>query len=127
MKKTIVQLALGALLLIGASRLAHANYGYVCYTSYYLAPISAGMGNYGAVSVGIYSGPSCTGTYNGGGYICSTGATSSSCDLTQLRDEAQAISLADSLQRAAAANQKIFLALSQSNNPYSVSFMSLGY
>jgi hypothetical protein len=125
-KKTAIGIVFGALLLVGASRAAHASgYGYICNTEDYTP--SSSVGNFGAVVANIYSGPSCTGSYLNGGFYCSTGASSGLCSLTWLLDEPQLMNLSAKLQRAAIANQKVFFATDGYGNLSSIYFYAAGY
>lgn len=74
-RKSLIIPALG-LALSGPAMAANA---YVCSVNV-LSPGAAGwLGTEGAVTVTLYSGPRCTGTYQGVKAFCSDGHTSASC------------------------------------------------
>jgi len=81
--------------------------GYVCNVSF--TPFSSGLGTKGSLWVNLYSGPNCTGTFMEQAQYCSVGATdTASCD-NVLYDGPQLIAMWENLQRAAAADQKIYV------------------
>jgi hypothetical protein len=127
--KKVLGFVFGAFLLLGASQAAHAGsgVGYVCEIE---DPSGGGTywGSSGATYVYITTGPSCTGSTVGGGYFCSTGATSSSCTSSgYLRSEAQLQGLTNRLMQAAVANTKIYFGTDQNNNPMVFYFDAAGY
>ena len=75
-KLSFVILALMGLSVIPESAQA-STWGYSCFT--FFMPSASTRGNYGYAAYTLYSGPSCSGTYLGYFYICSTGATSNVC------------------------------------------------
>jgi hypothetical protein len=127
--KNAIAIVFGALLLVGASRLAHAgNTGYICYSVNYTQAYTPVLGNYGAVAAGIYSGPSCTGSYLGYVYVCSTGATyTGACSANWLLDEARLINFSDMFQKAATTNEKVYYATDGNGAATQFSFYAAGY
>jgi hypothetical protein len=125
--KALSSLVFGGLLLVGASGVAHAGsgYGYVC--SLYESPSASIYGNFGGVSVNVYSGPSCTGSYVGGGVFCTTGATSQCSYSSYYRDEPQQMSFIQRVESAMTTNQKVYLYVDGSGNPYNLLFYAQGY
>ena len=126
MKKQILGLIGGALLLLGFARTASAGsgLGYVCTT---FDSQAGSLGNSGGVLVNFYTGPSCTGNFVAGGYVCTTGATYSLCATNYLRDEAQLMSLYGNIQRAEVANQHVYVSLDGSGNIATIYFYAAGY
>ncbi len=109
---------LRALVLVGGLLLAReasaSVSGYICQVAY--DPNTSGStGNYGYVYVTVYSSPGCTGTYQGGGYFCSSGATSASCALTNLYSEIALQHLVDRLQDALARGLRTIISTDASN------------
>jgi hypothetical protein len=89
MKKTLVRISLVAiaLVLLGAPKLAHADYqGYVCHTSYNPFPNYTGapVGNYGSLWFDLYSQPKCTGAYLASFSYFTTGSTRSTIVYSEL-------------------------------------------
>ena len=118
-----------ALLVVGAAPKAHAGsgYGYVCYVQFYTPSPGSWGGTYGYLFLTLYSGPSCTGNFVGGGQICSTNAISGHCDGSFLHDEHQLMTLFGMLQHAAVSSEKLYLALdSKSFDPYELIFYAAG-
>jgi hypothetical protein len=107
----------GAAMLFATSE---AKASYVCYTTYDPKPTTFNKftgetfnyGSYGQVEVTLYSLPNCKGTYVGYYSFCSTGASSNTvayCDTAHAWSSTQILSLFESLQRAAAAKQSIYI------------------
>lgn len=102
-----VALGAGAVLFPGQ---AHATdtYGYVCEATLYPATNTV-YGNQGYANLTMYSGPACTGTYQGSFWVFTTGATSTWANPYFLYLEGSLLSLHGSLVRAAVANKQIHL------------------
>jgi hypothetical protein len=109
-------------LLAGAFAIAapgdvHANFGnYVCY-AYYYPPVTSSYGDGGAVSVTLWSAPSCTGSYQGTALFCSSGATSANCNLSYLHPEGALNTLMENLVRASLNDQLVDIYTDASNKP----------
>jgi hypothetical protein len=107
------KLLVGSLLVIAlvglsakeAEALTNGGKGYVCSVKY--SPALSSVGKYGYVYVTLYSSPGCGGTYLGYGSIYTTDAYNSAADPLYLYSQAQIIALAQTLQRAAAADQRV--------------------
>jgi hypothetical protein len=112
----------------GLAGVAHAGSGtgYVCYSEDYVSG-GPSWGSYGAVYVNVSTGPSCTGNFVGGGYFCSSGANNASCSPYGIHGDTGLYSLADRLQRAAAANQKVYLQVDGNGNPWRIDFYAGGF
>jgi hypothetical protein len=128
--KKVLGFVIGALLLVGASRAAHAGSGtgYVCD----IEDPSGGGGSYGSYGytwMSLTSGPSCTGTFVGSGYFCSTGATASVCagSAGWLRSDSQLQGLVNRLTQAAIGGTKVYLTVDGNNNPLTVYYYAAGY
>lgn len=65
------------LVLLGSSIATTAVADYICYTR--LTPSTASKGDFGYVRVTRYTGPDCSGSFVATDYLCSDGATSSTC------------------------------------------------
>jgi hypothetical protein len=127
MKKLIFAAAFAFLSLSTVDKSAHAANnatGFVCNVD--LTPGASGDGNYGFVVASLYSGPSCTGSYYGYYYFCSTGATPSSQCSPWPYSEIGLNTLFQGLREAAAANQKIF-AQTYNGAAWIVNFYAAGY
>jgi hypothetical protein len=69
---------LGAVSFVAMSSVAvTASADYICNTNYF--PGSGARGTEGYVYFNLYSAPNCTGSFVSTRYLCSTGATSTSC------------------------------------------------
>ena len=125
MRKMLVGLALGLLSLIAVEKQVHAagGVGYVC--NVLLNTGASANGNYGSVVVGLYSGPSCSGTYLGYNTFCTAGASASTCTPWPYT-EAGVIALFNNLRAAASTNEKITIT-TYNSNPANVEFWATGY
>lgn len=81
--------------------------GFVCQVTY--DPSAGTLGSYGYIYLSIYSQPGCQGSWRGGGYLCSSGATSGSCAPTHLYREHALYHLFGGLQRAASDAQHVII------------------
>ena len=79
MKQIIAAFVLVSALALGSAR---ADAGYPCTVRY--DPRPSTDGNLGYLTVTLYSGPGCTGTFQGVGGFCSEGATDAFCTATYL-------------------------------------------
>src|SRR5262245_21913625 len=77
MKRRSVCLAAFAMISLSAGAASAATGNYVCSAAY--VPGSSSVGSHGYVTVTVFSGPDCTGTFLGGFFLCSSNATSSVC------------------------------------------------
>jgi hypothetical protein len=104
----MLKAALPAVLLLTFAGEAQASAtGYVG-AAYYLP--NGGLGSYGYLTVSVYSGSDSTGTYLGTFYVCSTGATSSTCiDSSYYYREAPLMGLYQNLERSETWNQKVYV------------------
>jgi hypothetical protein len=128
---------MAALLLVGISRSAHAGsgYGYVCDVIFQNSPTSfiqyynnGGTGGQnGYLYLSFYTGPSCTGNWVTGAFACSGGATNTGCSQQLILTDSQLQSLYGTLQRVAAANQKVYVGLDSSAALDEVAIYSAGY
>jgi hypothetical protein len=126
-----------ALLLFGISRSAHAGsgYGYACDVIFQNSPTSfiqyynnqGTGGRDGYLYVSFYTGPSCTGNWLTGAFICSGGATNTGCSQQFLLTDSQLQSMYGNLQRAAGANQKVYVALDGNAALYELALYAGGY
>lgn len=107
MTKQLKQCLLGgATVVLGALWSADALASYPCQVTYH--PNSSIWGSYGYILLSWYSGPNCSGTQEGGSYICSSGATYAYCASSSYHyPNTVILTLWENLQRAAADNQKI--------------------
>jgi hypothetical protein len=114
MHKLAIAAALSLLSLFAVEKSAHAagGTGYACSVQYF--PLTGTYGNYGYVSVTLYSGPSCSGSNLGVNFFCSSGASATYSCSQYVYSEATLMALFNSLRSAAATNQKMFIG----NNPY---------
>jgi hypothetical protein len=95
--------------------------GYVCTAHLMAAPaaLPMGLGNYGYIYFSLYAGAGCTGTFQGGGYLCSTGATSTTyCSSQFLYSEMALNTLFSGLLKAAVAGSKVSASGTQSLTYY---------
>jgi hypothetical protein len=97
----------GLMLLVGGARAWASGYGYVCYSELYSAALQPSYGPGGSIFVGIYSGPKCTGSWVGGGILCSTGENDSNCFMPY--SESAINTLASLLVKAASVNQRVYI------------------
>ena len=76
MMRRMVQLSVIALMFVVGSAAARANSidGYLCDITLNSSSITS-YGSYGHLNYNLYSSPACTGTFLGGGFVCTTGAT----------------------------------------------------
>jgi hypothetical protein len=128
---------MAALLLLGVSRSAHAGsgYGYVCDVIFQNSPTSfiqyynngGNGGRDGYLFVTFYTGPSCSGNWLTGAFVCSGGATNNGCSQQYILTDSQLQSLNGNLQRAAAGNQKVYVGLDSSYALDEVAFYAAGY
>jgi hypothetical protein len=126
--KTAIAIVFGALLLVGASRTAHADgSGYVCdiVDLEQATSVAQGLGNFGAIWFDIYSGKSCSGNYVFGGYTCTTGSTSTVCG-PMLLSQPELMNMSAKLQRAQLANQNLYVWTS-SRGMYQLLYNPAGY
>ena len=93
--------------LLFTARAEAAADGYVCSMGF--DPQSSNMGSYGYIYLSVYSAPDCQGSYRGGGYLCSVGATSPSCASTHLYRENALYHVFDALQNAVALGEHIYV------------------
>jgi hypothetical protein len=129
---------MAALLAIGISRTANAagsGYGYVCDVIFQNSPTSfiqyynngGNGGTAGYLYVSFYTGPSCSGNWLTGAFVCSTGATNTGCSPQLALSDGQLQSMWGNIQRAAAGNQKVYVALDSSSALYELAFYAAGY
>jgi hypothetical protein len=128
---------MAALLLLGISRNAHAGsgYGYVCDVIFQSSPTSfiqyynngGNGGQNGYLYVSFYTGPSCSGNWLTGAFICTSGATNNGCSQQFLLTDGQLQSMHGNIQRAAASNQKVYVGLDGAAALSEVAFYSAGY
>lgn len=79
-------------LLFASSAHANSTYnGYVCESHY--NPASTTYGKHGLLVFQLYTEAGCNGTFLGSFVVCSSGATSASCDLGFLHTENQILAL----------------------------------
>jgi hypothetical protein len=127
--KKMVGFVLGALVLVGVAGTAHATVGYLCTVDGGFGKGYSSFGNYGGIQLTVYSSPACSGSFVGGGWLCSNGSTSSACSspIYYNLDEDQLLQIFGGLQRAAASNQKVWIGFDGSGYPYNVEFYSAGF
>jgi hypothetical protein len=102
--------------------------GYMCLTGYVPnAPEAPGTGTYGYGLVTLYSGPSCSGNFLAGGYVCSEGATSAQCNPSYLYDQTSLLAVIRSLEAAALANTRVFIGWDVKNRFEYALFYGAGY
>jgi hypothetical protein len=128
---------IAALLALGIAKTAHAGsgYGYACDVIFQNSPTSfiqyynnGGTGGRdGYLYVSFYTGPSCSGNWLTGAFVCSGGATNSGCSQQYILSDSQLQSLYGNIQRAAAANQKVYVGLDSTAALYEISFWAAGY
>ena len=122
---------IGLFALVAAPRPAHAllNYptGYICEMGW--DPTYANFGSSGYIFLNFYSGPSCTGSFLGATYVCSTGAPSATCDLNTLYSVTQMSALFQNLSRAQVSNQRVdfVIAGGASSGLSNIYFYAAGY
>jgi hypothetical protein len=113
--RLLMGLLLAAGLLASSSAWASSVSGYACMVEYQ-PPFNTTMGSYGNVSVTVYSGTSCTGSYLGEFWFCTTNATDynycaipANCGGTTsyLYSEAAINTLFGNLRGAVNANQRL--------------------
>jgi hypothetical protein len=117
--------AAGAATLVFAT--AEAKASYICHVTFDPHPVhfnsfsgdTYSYGNYGFLEVTLYTQPNCAGTYDGYVAYCTSGATPDTidtCDATHYPSSTQMLALFESMQRAAAAKQRVYLATSFSSS-----------
>ena len=108
MKQIITALIMAAGLLI--SSVAHAELtGYLCEVT---RNPQGGGGDFGYIHLTVYSGASCTGTFVGVAYFCTTGYTSNtSCSTASLFSDAGISALAGSLLQAQLWGRRVVISL----------------
>jgi hypothetical protein len=108
--------------------IAEAKAEYVCTVRYYPST-TTGYGNEGYILLTTYSAPNCSGTFDATSYVCSPGATSTSCvSSTAYRYDRQSIlAVYQSLQRAAAADQGVDVNAVTCNGGSGSCFSSVGF
>ena len=98
------------LAIAAAPAVASADYGYVCST--YHTPGDTSLGDEGYTGATYYSGPNCTGSYQGSKNYCSPGrlSFSSVCasSASYLYPRADLLALYEMLQRAAEWGQRVY-------------------
>jgi len=92
-------LAAGLLLMCGATMADAAVSEHACSVTY--VPGQGQLGNNGYVSVTMYSGAYCSGTYYGTQYLCTAGATYGMCGAGVTFSEPALLQSLQSLQNAA--------------------------
>jgi hypothetical protein len=113
-------LAAGLLGLLAGPREASAagNSGYVCAVRY-IPLTTTPNGNVGYTSFSLFSGPSCTGSYLGYFTLHTTGTwAGTSSDQAYVYDSPGLLGMFQSLQRAAAADQRLYVVSSDSTAGY---------
>jgi hypothetical protein len=128
---------LAALLVVGISRSAHAGsgYGYVCDVIFQNSPNSfiqyynngGNGGRDGYLYLSFYTGPSCSGNWLTGAFVCSGGATNTACSQQFSLTDSQLQSLYGNIQRAGAANQKVYVGLDSTAALYELAIYAAGY
>ncbi|WP_375772210.1 hypothetical protein NR798_15415 [Archangium gephyra] len=112
MKKLLGRVALPlaafACLAVPVSASAADYYGYICETKLYPSTATV-YGNHGYANVTMYSGPTCTGTYQGSFWVFTEGSTDSWANPYFLYREGSLHALYESMVRAALANKQIHL------------------
>jgi hypothetical protein len=78
--KTILMMSVVLGLCFSAKVAAASNY--ICNAFYY--PGTGVLGNFGSVHITVYTGPSCSGSFVGGYYFCSAGATTTTFCATSI-------------------------------------------
>lgn len=99
-----------------------SSWGYVCKTSLTIPSHSSYYGDHGYISVTLYSGPACTGTYKGLAFTFSRGATSSMANTGFLYDQPTLLYLAQGLRQAAIQRQRVYLSIF-ANRPQTIAMV----
>jgi hypothetical protein len=105
-KLLVAGVALSAMVL--SSGEAHAA-DYLCRAGLRAGSSTSTLGTDGYINFLVYNGPDCTGTFVGAYYLCSPGATSTSCASSSSYhySEAQLVGLIQTMQHAIESNTRI--------------------
>jgi hypothetical protein len=110
----LLSMVVGTLLgFLNPSKAEANKTGYICILEYW--PAKSVQGNHGMIYTTIYSGPQCTGAWQGYVVFWSAGATSTYCPTYTLPSEAQILAMLNTLELAAVNSQKVIL--DTYNNP----------